>query len=94
MKPVKLLLGAAFACGIAFAGTTAANAVQYQCPTPSASFNRIYELSSALRVRVRPRQPRQSLSNTTDDVKVTAYKDTYPNPPAPTVGRLPHSSWR
>jgi len=88
MKPVKLLFGAAFACGIALsAGTTAANAASYQCPGANpALFNRVYELSTASGCAYGA----GNLDNLTQQiVTVIAYQDTYPNPPAPTTGVYP-----
>jgi hypothetical protein len=78
------LLGCALVVG---ARAPSANAATYQCPTPAASFDRVYELSTALGCAYGSGNL-ENLSVTTG-VTVTAYQDTYPSPPAPTTGVYP-----
>jgi hypothetical protein len=83
------LVGSAVGLGV---GTPAANAATYSCPpaslgTGQGDLARVYQLSSALGCAYGSGNLENL--NVTAGVTVTAYKDTYPNPPAPTTGIYP-----
>src|SRR5215472_216935 len=82
-----LLACATVTAGILLSALPEAKAATFQCPTPSASFNRIYELSSAIGCAY----GQGNLENLSQPsgVTVTAYQGTYPNPPAPNTGVYP-----